>query len=353
MNENISLKPASIKIDHVVKKFGKVEVLKGIDINIQPGEFFTLLGSSGCGKTTLLRLIAGFEELTGGHISFDGKDISSLNPWERNVGFVFQNYALWPHMSIYENIAYGLRMRKLPQNAIDERVRWALSVGGLEGMEKRHPGQLSGGQQQRVAIVRALVIQPQALLLDEPLSNLDVKLRIKMRKDIKDLQRQVGITVVYVTHDQEEALEISDRIAVFEKGVVQQIGRPQEIYKNPANPFVAQFVGTSNFIEGTISNDVFITHSGKTIPLSTGNQESGNVKLYFRPEHALLDREQKEGTFPVTMKSAAYRGNCVNCVVEAEPGLELTIIADEEFEAGERLWLRIQKYSFFKIPLKS
>ena len=145
MNENISLKPASIKIDHVVKKFGEVEVLKGIDINIQPGEFFTLLGSSGCGKTTLLRLIAGFEELTGGHISFDGKDISSLNPWERNVGFVFQNYALWPHMSIYENIAYGLRMRKLPQNAIDERVRWALSVGGLEGMEKRHPGQLSGG----------------------------------------------------------------------------------------------------------------------------------------------------------------------------------------------------------------
>lgn len=348
MNDNISLKPASIKIDHVVKKFGEVEVLKGIDINIQPGEFFTLLGSSGCGKTTLLRLIAGFEEITGGHISFDGKDISSLNPWERNVGFVFQNYALWPHMSIYENIAYGLRMRKLPQNVIDERVRWALSVGGLEGMEKRHPGQLSGGQQQRVAIVRALVIQPQALLLDEPLSNLDVKLRIKMRKDIKDLQRKVGITVVYVTHDQEEALEISDRIAVFEKGVVQQIGRPQEIYKNPSNPFVAQFVGTSNFIEGSISDGEFITHSGKPIPLSTGIQEAGSVKLCFRPEHAHLGRDQKEGAFPVTVKSAAYRGNCVNCVAEVEPGLELTINTDEEFEPGEKLWLSIQKYSYFK-----
>ncbi len=348
MNENILLKPASIKIDQVVKKFGEVEVLKGIDIDIKPGEFFTLLGSSGCGKTTLLRLIAGFEEITNGHISFDGKDISSLNPWERNVGFVFQNYALWPHMSIYENIAYGLKMRKLPQHVIDERVRWGLSVGGLEGMEKRHPGQLSGGQQQRVAIVRALVIQPQALLLDEPLSNLDVKLRIKMRKDIKDLQRQVGITVVYVTHDQEEALEISDRIAVFEKGVVQQIGKPQEIYKNPSNPFVAQFVGTSNFIEGTISNGTFSTHSGKTIPLCTAIQGSGNAKLCFRPEHALLGRNQMEGAFPVTMKSAAYRGNCVNCVVEVEPGLELSIIADEEFETGDKLWLQIQKYSYYK-----
>ncbi len=348
MNDNISLKPASIKIDHVIKKFGEVEVLKGVDINIQPGEFFTLLGSSGCGKTTLLRLIAGFEELSGGHISFDGKDISSLNPWERNVGFVFQNYALWPHMSIYDNIAYGLRMRKLPQKVIDDRVRWALSVGGLEGMEKRHPGQLSGGQQQRVAIVRALVIQPQALLLDEPLSNLDVKLRIKMRKDIKDLQRQVGITVIYVTHDQEEALEISDRIAVFEKGVVQQIGKPQEIYKNPANPFVAQFVGTSNFIEGTISNGEFVTHSGKPIPLRPGIQEEGRVKLCFRPEHVRLGRIQEEGAFPVTVLSGAYRGNCVNCVAEVEPGLELTIHTDEEFESGEKLWLSIQKYSYFK-----
>lgn len=348
MNDNISLKPASIKIDNVVKKFGEVEVLKGIDINIQPGEFFTLLGSSGCGKTTLLRLIAGFEEITGGHILFDGKNIASLNPWERNVGFVFQNYALWPHMSIYDNIAYGLRQRKLSKEVIDERVRWALSVGGLEGMEKRHPGQLSGGQQQRVAIVRALVIQPQALLLDEPLSNLDVKLRIKMRKDIKDLQRKVGITVVYVTHDQEEALEISDRIAVFEKGVIQQIGSPREIYKNPANSFVAQFVGTSNFIEGSISAGEFITHSGKSISLGMDIQEAGNVKLCFRPEHAHLSRIQKEGTFPVTVKSAAYRGNCVNCVVEVEPGLELTINTEEEFECGDKLWLSIEKYSYFK-----
>lgn len=348
MSENMSLKPASIKIDNVVKRFGEVEVLKGININIQPGEFFTLLGSSGCGKTTLLRLIAGFEELTGGNIAFDGRDISALNPWERNVGFVFQNYALWPHMSIYENIAYGLQMRKLPRNVIDERVKWALATGGLEGMEKRHPGQLSGGQQQRVAIVRALVIQPQALLLDEPLSNLDVKLRIKMRKDIKDLQRQVGITVVYVTHDQEEALEISDQIAVFEKGVIQQIGRPQDIYKNPANPFVAQFVGTSNFIDGSVSEGVFVTHSRKEIPLRSRIREAGDLKLCFRPEHAHLSSVQQEGSFPVVVKNVAYRGNCVNCVVEVEPGVEVTIIMDEEFETGAALWLIIEKYSYFK-----
>ena len=348
MNEQMKLNPASIQIDNVMKKFGEVEVLKGINLDIKPGEFFTLLGASGCGKTTLLRLIAGFEELTSGEIMFDNKNISVLNPWERNVGFVFQNYALWPHMTIYDNIAYGLKQRKLPKAEIEARVKWALSVAGLEGIEKRHPGQLSGGQQQRVAIVRALVIQPKALLLDEPLSNLDVKLRIKMRKDIKELQKEVGITVVYVTHDQEEALEISDRIAVFDKGVIKQIGTPQEIYKNPADPFVATFVGTSNFIAGRVKDGQFETETGMVIPVPTGLSEAGPLNLCFRPEHATLLKTQGDNSFPVSVTDVKYRGNMIMCTVAVDEDNECLIVSDEEFAIGERLWLTIDSNTFYK-----
>ncbi len=349
MSNVIELKPTSITIDNVFKRFGNNEVLKGINIKIKPGEFFTLLGSSGCGKTTLLRMIAGFEDITSGKILFDDKNISSKNPWERNVGFVFQNYALWPHMNTYDNIAYGLRMRKYSKELIDERVKWGLSVAGLEGLEKRYPGQMSGGQQQRIAIVRALVIQPQVLLLDEPLSNLDVKLRIRMRKDIRDLQQSVGITAVYVTHDQEEALEISDNIAVFESGVIKQIGSPRQIYKNPENRFVAGFVGVSSFIEGKIVNGDFYTKNNTHIILKDKIQmENCNITLCFRPEDAEISPIKSEDATCAIKKSISYKGSNITYVLEVDDGILCTVNSDKEFDDESLLWLKINKFSFFK-----
>ena len=271
-------------IRDICKSFGDHEVLKHVNIEIQKGEFFTLLGSSGCGKTTLLRCIAGFEKPTSGTILFGDRDVGLLNPWEKDVGFVFQNYALWPHKTVFENIAYGLKLRKMPKEKIAETVRWAVDLIDLPDVETRYPNQLSGGQQQRIAIARALVIEPQVLLLDEPLSNLDAKLRIKMRQDIKNLQKKLGITTVYVTHDQEEALEISDHIAVFSEGVVQQIGTPEEIYENPQNRFVANFVGKSNFLDGTVSEGGFLTAGGTLIPCAIPEGVSGECVLSFRPE---------------------------------------------------------------------
>src|SRR5271157_141196 len=232
-----------IRIQQLRKSFGTTEVLKAIDIEIEQGEFFTLLGSSGCGKTTLLRCVAGFEEPTAGKILFGESDVTTLKPWQRNVGFVFQNYALWPHLNIFDNIVYGLKMRKVPRAETIERVTEVLETVNLPGIEKRFPGQLSGGQQQRVAIARALIFNPQVLLLDEPLSNLDAKLRERMRRDIRELQKRLRITSIYVTHDQEEALEISDRIAVMEDGRIRQTGSPVEVYGQPADRFTAGFVG--------------------------------------------------------------------------------------------------------------
>ncbi|HHY48017.1 MAG TPA: ABC transporter ATP-binding protein [Firmicutes bacterium] len=233
--------------------FNDTVALEDVTLEIRPGEFFTLLGPSGCGKTTLLRIIAGFERPSAGTVMVGNKRVNDIPPWNRNIGFVFQNYALWPHMTVFSNVAYGLRLRHLDRKQIEEQVEWALGLVGLSGMGKRVPGQLSGGQQQRVAIARALVLRPSVLLLDEPLSNLDAKLRIETRKEIRSLQRELGITAVYVTHDQEEALEISDRIAVMNKGQVQQVGTPEEIYDSPLTRFVAEFVGLTSTVRGVIT----------------------------------------------------------------------------------------------------
>ena len=225
----------AVRIEGIVKEFGRLRALDGVDLEIGKGEFFTLLGPSGCGKTTLLRCIAGFERPTGGRILFNGEDMTSVPPWEKSLGFVFQNYALWPHKSVFKNVAYGLELRKLGVEAIRDKVAWALELVGLPGIGDKLPEQLSGGQQQRVAIARALVVDPQVLLLDEPLSNLDTKLRVSLRAQIREIQRSLGITAVYVTHDQEEALEISDRIAVMNRGSVLQVGGPEDIYERPAD----------------------------------------------------------------------------------------------------------------------
>ncbi|WP_054418696.1 ABC transporter ATP-binding protein, partial [Achromobacter ruhlandii] len=238
------MKKVSVECRNIRLSYGKTEVLKDVNIHIEPGEFFALLGPSGSGKSTLLRLIAGFNRQDAGQLLVDGKDISAIPPWDRNIGMVFQNYALWPHMTVWDNVAFGLVERKLPREQIRAKVEAALELVGLSQYARRRPNQLSGGQQQRVALARTIVIEPQVLLLDEPLSNLDKKLRVQMRQDLLSLQRRLGITTIFVTHDQEEAMTTADRMAVLDHGVVQQIGAPSTLFDYPVNRFVANFVGT-------------------------------------------------------------------------------------------------------------
>ena len=242
-----------IHFEHIVKKYGENVIIPDLNLDVREGEFFTLLGPSGCGKTTLLRMVAGFNSIEGGTIAFNGRVINDIAPNKRNIGMVFQNYAVFPHMTVRENVAFGLENRHLPKNEIKRRVDEILETVKITQYADRLPERLSGGQQQRVALARAIVIHPQVLLMDEPLSNLDAKLRIEMRTVIRDIQRQVGITTVYVTHDQEEALAISDRIAVINHGEIQQIGTPHHIYSRPANVFVATFIGHSNLFYATLS----------------------------------------------------------------------------------------------------
>jgi ABC-type Fe3+/spermidine/putrescine transport system ATPase subunit len=272
---------ASIRLEGISKSFPGVKALEGIELTIAPGEFFTLLGPSGCGKTTLLRTIAGFYVQDAGHVYLDEECIDTVPPHSRDTGMVFQNYAVFPHLTVYENVAFGLRNRRVPGPELRRRVERALAMARLSGFEKRTPDQLSGGQQQRVGLARAMVIEPRVLLMDEPLSNLDAKLRIEMRGEIRDLQKELGITTVYVTHDQEEALVISDRIAVMKSARIQQIGRPWEIYKNPGNTFVASFVGAMNFVQADA-----VGSAATALGVHAGGREK--ITLAFRPEELSL-----------------------------------------------------------------
>ena len=249
------MNPVGVEIRNVALAFGATEVLRDISVSVAPGEFFALLGPSGSGKSTLLRLIAGFNQHQRGEVLIGGRDITGTPPWKRNVGMVFQSYALWPHMSVAENVAFGLEERRLPRDEVRRRVAAALDLVGLRELDHRRPNELSGGQQQRVAIARTLAIEPQVLLLDEPLSNLDAKLRVQTRRELVALQRRLGITTIFVTHDQEEAMTTCQRIAVMDKGVIQQVGTPMELFDRPANRFVAQFVGTVNLFAGELRRD--------------------------------------------------------------------------------------------------
>jgi iron(III) transport system ATP-binding protein len=274
---------ANVTIDRVSFGYGGALVLEDISLEIAEGEFFAFLGPSGSGKTTLLRLVAGFGIPTSGRILIGGRDVTRLAPWSRHVGMVFQSYALWPHMTVAKNIAFGLERRKLPRAEIARRVDEALALVGLSAYADRRPAQLSGGQQQRVALARTLVIEPQVLLLDEPLSNLDAKLRHEMRVEIRGLQRKLGLTAIYVTHDQEEANAIADRMAVLDGGRIQQVGAPLQLYDNPANRFVATFLGTANLIEGRIEADGrFVAADGFTLAGVGG--APGPACLSIRPQ---------------------------------------------------------------------
>lgn len=283
----------AIHADNVIKKFdnNKVTIIPGLSVGIRNGELFTLLGPSGCGKTTLLRMIAGFNSIEGGKISFDDRVINDIPAHKRNIGMVFQNYAIFPHLTVKQNIEYGLKIRKLPKSEVEKRTNEIMKIVKIEQYKDRLPEKLSGGQQQRVALARAIVIHPSVLLMDEPLSNLDAKLRVEMRSAIRDIQKEVGITTVYVTHDQEEALAISDRIAVMKEGVIQQVGRPRDIYTRPVNVFVSTFIGHSNLFKGNIKingrEKSVVFKDGYSLPmpkLMDDVKDGQNVLIGIRPE---------------------------------------------------------------------
>ena len=334
----IAIERAGVRVENVDVSYGANHVLKNINLEIEPGEFFAFLGPSGCGKTTLLRLIAGFNQADRGRVLVGGADISRLPPWKRDVGMVFQSYALWPHMTVRRNVAFGLEERRLPRAEIEQRVTQALDLVGLGTLADRRPSQLSGGQQQRVAVARTIVIRPKVLLLDEPLSNLDAKLRVQVRRELRDLQQRLGITTIFVTHDQEEANTICDRIAVMNDGVVQQIGTPMELYERPANLFVASFLGSANIIHGEIvgagADRVFRIADGVTLPIPAGADIAPGSKMIFRPQDARI-RSGGDGPLAGTIAHREFLGSTVRYGVRIGAA---EIAVDTPFHAGDRLY---------------
>jgi len=320
----------NILLKDMVKRFGPLEAVSHVSLDIKDGELFTLLGPSGCGKTTILRLIGGFHKPDHGEIYFGEREVSAIPPYERNIGMVFQNYALWPHMTIFGNVAYGLKIKKTASADITGKVNRALSLVNLTGLEKRYPGQLSGGQQQRVALARALVLNPDVLLLDEPLSNLDAKIRLQVRTEIRKLQKELAITSIYVTHDQEEALTLSDRIAVIDHGRIQQLGSPRDLYQRPANPFVADFIGINNLIAGEVKEIeeakgwmAVTTRFGQIRCAFEGRFKTGDAcKVTVRPEVASI-RNSGEKTEDMNLLAgkvsfASYIGNTIRYDIELD-----------------------------------
>lgn len=312
MTERKDISIRNLTKDYIGTRGNIVRAVDDVSVDIAPGEFITLLGPSGCGKTTILRMIAGFEIPTAGDIYIGGEEVSKLTPDKRDTAMVFQSYALFPHLNVYDNIAYGLKIKKLSKNDIDKKVNHIMELIGLEGFGQRAPNQLSGGQQQRVALARALVMEPSVLLFDEPLSNLDAKLRITMRNEIRRIQKEVGITAVYVTHDQAEAMSISDRVIVMNKGIVEQEGSPMEIYQEPNNSFVADFIGQSNLIDAKVidvlDGKIEVDIDGKSIQIETESKLNIDdmVKLVIRPESLEL---QDSGNTEVEVINSIFMGS--------------------------------------------
>lgn len=324
-------------------------VLRDFHLEVEKGELLSLLGPSGCGKTTTLRTIAGFLKAEKGRVIINGKDYTSVPPHKRNIGLVFQTYALFPHLSVFDNIAYGLKRRRVSKPEIATKVQSILDLVALNGLADRLPSQLSGGQRQRVALARSIVIEPDMLLLDEPLSNLDAKLRDEMRAELSRLQHQLGITMIYVTHDQIEALSLSSRIIIMNDGLIEQIGTPEEIYKAPATPFVARFMGFDNVLQGTVKeirgekilvdvNGIEFTGPGaNTRRLLPGD----NVKLFFRPEDALVGREGEDNTIPVEVNFFNFQGRTTLCSVTAVEQRIQILLASDKSSAEHLTHIRI------------
>ncbi len=333
----MTTRTAHVRLERVVKRFGPVVAVAGVSLDIARGSLTTLLGPSGCGKTTILRLIAGFLEPDDGDILIDGASQRGLPPYLRKTSTVFQEYALFPHMSVFENVAYGLRLRRLPRATVTERVRHTLSLMRLEGLEGRLPRELSGGQQQRVALARSVIVEPDILLMDEPLSNLDAKLRISVRAEIREIQRRVGITTLYVTHDQEEALALSDTVAVMRDGRVMQVGTPREIYERPVDPFVAAFVGQVNLLRARVeAGGLSVGPLRLSAPTAMSLPEPGReVILALRPETIRIGTGPDRGDgFPGRVISRTYLGTIVRYQIDLA-GQILTV--DDHDPAGKPL----------------
>ena len=340
-----------IIIKHALKKYGDNVIIPDLSLDIREGEFFTLLGPSGCGKTTLLRMIAGFNSIEGGDFFFGEKRINDLDPAKRNIGMVFQNYAIFPHYTVRKNVEFGLKNKKFPKDKIKTQSEKFMQLMQIDQYADRMPERLSGGQQQRVALARALCIEPDVLLMDEPLSNLDAKLRVEMRTVIKNIQHSVGITTVYVTHDQEEAMAVSDRIAVMNAGVIQHVGTPKSIYQRPANLFVATFIGRSNVIKGKLVVDGGKTYleplSGYRAEIHTvrpEQQKEQEITLSVRPEEFLLDRDSTEGISAI-VDDCVFLGLNTHYFVHLSSGEEVEIIQessiDSIIEPGSEIKLKI------------
>ena len=327
-----------ITINNAVKKYGDFVAIPDLSLEIQPGEFFTLLGPSGCGKTTLLRMIAGFNSIEGGTFYFGDRLINDLDPSKRNIGMVFQNYAIFPHLTVRKNVAFGLKNRKLPKDVIKTKTDEFMALMKISEYADRLPERLSGGQQQRVALARALAIEPEVLLMDEPLSNLDAKLRVEMRTVIKEIQNRLGITTVYVTHDQEEAMAVSDRIAVMNLGVIQQIGTPKTLYQRPANLFVATFIGRTNLMDATVEvegkDKSVVFSNGYRVKMDnlSGVKNAQKVVVSVRPEELVIDPNAENGSLVGKVMYSTFLGLNTHYVVELADGTRAEIIQESQID---------------------
>ena len=341
-----------VRLENISKKYNDKFIIKNLSLDIYEGEFLTILGPSGCGKTTILRLISGLEEVTSGNIYIEDIDVTYIDPTKREVNTIFQNLALFPHMTVKDNVAFGLKMKKVNKEEIEKRVQRALKLVKLEGFEERFPSQLSGGQQQRVAIARGIVMNPKVLLLDESLCSLDLKLKRQMQIELKKIQKKLGITFIYVTHDQDEALTMSDRIVIINKGIIEQNDTPQNIYKYPKTTFVADFIGESNIIESHITKiteeEVEVTTSNG-IKLSLPNDKeyelNEKIHLMIRPENIKISDNILKDSIIGTVKDNIYDGSITKLVVEIQNGLELKVNTheDENFKEDNTVYIKLDK----------
>ena len=330
-----------IELVNLTKSFDDHIVLNNINMSVKRNSFLTLLGPSGCGKTTTLRIIAGFETATSGKVLFEGSDIGDVPPYKRRINTVFQKHALFPHMNVFENVAVGLNIKKVPKEEIRERVKKMLALVDLNGFEERTVDSLSGGQQQRVAIVRALINEPEVLLLDEPLSALDLKLRKDMQVELKRIQKSVGSTFIYVTHDQEEALTMSDVVAVFNKGQIQQIGSPQDIYNEPVNPFVADFIGDNNILPGEMIKDKLVAFAGKKFAcVDSGFGENVPVDIVVRPEDVALVSPEN-GALQGVVESVTFKGVHFEMTIRSADGFLWLVQSTAMTPVGETVGMNI------------
>ena len=341
-----------VKLENVTKKFGNTTVIDNVSLDIYEGEFITLLGPSGCGKTTILRMISGLEMVTSGKVYIDNKDVTNTDPIHREVNTIFQNFALFPKMTVYDNIAFGLKMKKLPKDEIDKKVKSVIKLVKLEEFVDRYPAELSGGQQQRVAIARGVVMNPKVLLLDESLCSLDLKLKKAMQIELKRIQKKLGLTFIYVTHAQDEALSMSDRIAIINKGVIEQLGTPNDIYLNPKTVFTADFIGEANIIDGKVikqENDkleLSILGDIKITIKSNDNFNKGDiVKVVIRPEDVLLSTKEIKGGLKGKIIDYTYGGENTKLIMEIEDGANIksSVIDEENYKYGDEVYMRFEE----------